>query len=88
MLSRDLKELSDTFESWCSGGSDAFPTVEAWAAFRRDLKTCVAKSALLEFGIDVKVVDIAAAVAEPDSNIMLFPTPAQRSQSHEARHDR
>lgn len=87
MLSRDLRELSAIFDSWCSGATDAFPTVEAWAAFGRDLKTCVAKAALLEFGIDVKVIDIAAAVAEPDSNIKLFPTPAQRSRMQEAHRD-
>lgn len=87
MLSRELKRLSETFAAWSSGESAAFPSVEDWLAFERDLKTCVAKAALLEYGIPVNVVDIAAAVAEPNTNIMLFPTPAQRSQMPGVRHD-
>ena len=87
MLSRELKRLSETFSAWSSGQSASFPSVEDWLAFERDLKTCVAKAALLEYGIDVKVVDIAAAVAEPNTNIMLFPTPAQRSQMTGAARD-
>lgn len=87
MLSRDLRRLSDTFSAWSSGESAAFPTEEAWLAFERDLKTCVAKAALLEFGIKVEVVDIMAAVAQPDSNIMLLPTPAERASKSGVRHD-
>lgn len=85
MLSRDLKKLADTFEQWCTG--ELYVTEEAWAAFRSEIKTCVAKAALLELGVDVRVVDIAAAVAEPNTNIMLFPTPAQRSQMTGASRD-
>lgn len=78
MLSHDLKELSATFDAWCSG--ERYVTVEAWATFQRDLRTSVAKAALLELGIPVNVLDIAAEVAKPGSNIALFPTPAQRSR--------
>lgn len=85
MLSRDLKRLADTFERWSTG--ELPPTAEDWFNFRRDIKTCHAKAALLEYGIDVKVVDIAAAVAEPNTNITLFPTPAERASKSGVRHD-
>lgn len=80
MLSNDLRNLAATFDAWCSGDDAAFPTVDAWAAFRSDLKTCVAKAALLEFGISVNVLDIAAEIERPGSNLVLLPTPAQRSR--------
>lgn len=78
MLSHDLRDLSKTFDAWCSG--ELYVTVDAWAAFQRDLKTCVAKAALLEFGIGVNVLDVAAELLKPDNNVVLFPTRAQRQQ--------
>jgi hypothetical protein len=82
MLSNDLRRLEKTFDDWCHGRD--FPTVDTWAAFRSDLKTCVAKAALLELGIPVNVLDIAAECAKPNTNIMLFPTPEQRQQRHDS----
>ncbi len=87
MLSRDLKRLSDTFNAWSSGEDASFPSVADWLAFQSDLKTCHAKALLLELGCPVDTLDVVAEVAKPGTNIMLFPTPAQRSQQSEVRRD-
>lgn len=78
MLSNDLRELSATFNAWSTGRAQ--PTIETWTRFKQDLQTCIAKASLLEFGIPVNSIDITAELLRPDSNLMLFPTPAERQQ--------
>ncbi|MFH0302660.1 hypothetical protein AAFX91_36950 [Bradyrhizobium sp. 31Argb] len=68
MLSTDLKRLHDTFEGWSRG--QPFPTIDAWIQFGRDLKSTIARAALLELGVDVRVLDLENEAPAADGKIV------------------
>ena len=68
MLSRDLKQLSETFHRWLTGQETV--TAETMRRFDQDLRCAVDSATLLELGIDPNTLFALAIASEtPNSNV-------------------
>lgn len=69
MLSTDLKRLHDTFTGWARGKPF---TLDGWLQFERDLKDVWVSAAMLELGINVRVLDLENEIAGHDDKIVFL----------------
>jgi hypothetical protein len=69
MLSTDLKRLYETFKAWRTGEP---LTMVAWLQFERDLKDAWVRSAMLELGVNVRVLDLQNEIADSDGKIVVL----------------
>lgn len=74
MLSRDLARLQNIFNGWITG-TRIFSNDEAFE-FERELRHLTAQATMLELGIDLTPIDLAAQPA--DTNVRQFPTSKAR----------